>query len=210
MKSQYAPFLLPLWMDSPEQEALNRFIRGHKIIQSRKELVAVEDQHYWAIFLEYLDVQDKGNSETLKNRVDYKELLSPEDFVLFSKLREVRKRLAEENGLPVYAVCTNEQLAEVARRKPSSAADCMKIEGIGQGKAEKYVPALIACVTGKPNENSPDLLGSQLCFRQIPAAGLNRSGDLFPHQFANDFCGRLVVYLGFDAEPGGGYVVNKD
>jgi superfamily II DNA helicase RecQ len=84
-------------------------------------------------------------------------LLSPEDFALFSKLREVRKKLAEENGLPVYAVCTNEQLAEIARQKPSSAAECMKIEGIGQGKAEKYVPTFIKCVTGKTNENGSDL-----------------------------------------------------
>jgi superfamily II DNA helicase RecQ len=154
MKLQYAPFLLPLWPDSPEQEALNRFIRAHRIIQTRKELVCVESQTHWAILVEYLDAPLKESGETGKSRVDYKEILSAEDFALFSKLREVRKKLAEDNGLPVYAVCTNEQLAEIAKQKPATVNACMKIEGIGQGKAEKYVPALIACITGKPDTDT--------------------------------------------------------
>jgi superfamily II DNA helicase RecQ len=117
MKLQYNAFLLPLWPDSPEQEALNRFIRGHRIIQTRKELVSVDGQSHWAILVEYLDDTGKPAVESIKNKIDYKELLSPEDFALFSKLRDIRKRLAEESGLPVYAVCTNEQLAEIAKRK---------------------------------------------------------------------------------------------
>jgi len=51
----------------------------------------------------------KNESETAaKGKVDYKEIAEAGDFALFSKLREVRKKLAEENGLPIYAVCTNE------------------------------------------------------------------------------------------------------
>jgi superfamily II DNA helicase RecQ len=155
MKLQYAPFLLPLWPNSPEQEALNSFIRGHRIIQARKELVSVESQQHWAILVEYLDTPLKESSEPGKSRVDYKEVLSPEDFTLFSKLREVRKKLADDNGLPVYAVCTNEQLAEIARQKPLTVSACTKIDGIGQGKAEKYVPAFIACITGKSAADAP-------------------------------------------------------
>ena len=48
---------------------------------------------------------DKG-----KNSVDYKEVLKPEVFELFSYLRDERKRLAEQAGIPVYAVVTNAQL----------------------------------------------------------------------------------------------------
>jgi superfamily II DNA helicase RecQ len=157
MKLQYAPFLLPLWPDSPEQEALNRFIRGHRLVQTRKELVSVDGQSHWAILVEYLDDAAKPGVEPVKSKVDYKELLSPEDFTLFSKLRDIRKKLAEENGLPVYAVCTNEQLAEIAKRKPKTITACMEIEGIGQGKAEKYVPALIS-----PFLSSPDTPGNEL------------------------------------------------
>ena len=80
MKLQYAPFLLPLWPDSPEQEAVNRFIRAHRIIQTRKELVSVESQQYWALLVEYLDTPQKEPVEIVKSKVDYKEILSAEDF----------------------------------------------------------------------------------------------------------------------------------
>jgi superfamily II DNA helicase RecQ len=50
------------------------------------------------------------------------------------------------NGAPVYTVCTNEQLAEITKRKPKSLTECMQIEGIGQGKADKYVPAFLECI----------------------------------------------------------------
>ena len=156
MKLQYAPFLLPLHTGSAEQDELNRFLRGKRIIQTRKELVATDGASHWAILVEYLDSPEKSAGEQhIKGKVDYKDILNAADFSLFSKLREARKKLAEENGLPVYAVCTNEQLAEIAKRKPKSLAECMQIEGIGQGKADKFVPALLECIKNENNENTP-------------------------------------------------------
>jgi len=157
MKLQYASFLLPLYPDSGEQEEMNRFLRRYRIVQTRKELVSAEGVSYWALLVEYLDTPAKAqgqSGEPARGKVDYKELLEAADFALFSKLREVRKKLAEENGLPVYAVCTNEQLAEMAKRKPKSLSECVKIEGIGQGKAEKYAPAFLECISGAGNEES--------------------------------------------------------
>jgi superfamily II DNA helicase RecQ len=153
LKLQYASFLLPLHADSSEQETLNRFLRSHRIVQIRKELVTTGSSSNWAILVEYLDAPEKKDDEALKGKVDYKEILSASDFSLFSKLREIRKKLAEENGLPVYAVFTNEQLAEISKRKPKSLSECMQIEGIGQAKADKYVPAVLECVSA--NENTP-------------------------------------------------------
>ena len=107
MRLQYASFLLPLHADSGEQDELNRFLRGRRVVQTRKELVATEGASCWAILVEYLDSPEKNSGEQQKGKVDYKEILNAADFSLFSKLRETRKKLAEENGLPVYAVCTN-------------------------------------------------------------------------------------------------------
>ena len=151
MKLQYASYLIPLHAESAEQELLNKFLRSHRIVQTKKELVTGNGMSNWAILVEYIESQDKGAGEqSVKNKVDYKEILNAEDFVLFSKLREVRKKLAEENGLPVYAVCTNEQLADIAKTRPKNITEIKKIEGIGQGKAEKYAAALLECIN---NEN---------------------------------------------------------
>jgi len=154
LKLQYASFLLPLHADSDEQEVLNRFLRGRRVVQIRKEIVSIAGSSQWAILVEYLETSVKNAGESVKSKTDYKEILNSEDFSLFSKLREVRKKLAEENGLPVYAVCTNEQLAEIAKRKPKNLTECMQIEGIGQGKAEKYIPAFLDCINSMNNENS--------------------------------------------------------
>ena len=155
MKLQYAAFLLPLHSGSAEQDELNRFLRGRRIVQTRKELVTTDSSSHWAILVEYLDSTEKSAGERqIKGKVDYKEILNAAEFSLFSKLREVRKKLAEDNGLPVYAVCTNEQLAEIAKRRPKNLTECMQIEGIGQGKADKFVPALLECIKNENNENT--------------------------------------------------------
>lgn len=142
--------MLPLHSGSAEQEELNRFLRGRRVVQVRKELAAQDGSTCWALLVEYLDGAEKAAADPAKNlargKLDYKEILDPKDFALFSKLREARKKLAEENGLPVYAVCTNEQLAEVAKRRPKTLAGFMQIDGIGQGKADRYAPALLECV----------------------------------------------------------------
>lgn len=146
-----------MYFGSAEQEDLNRFLRGHRVVQTRKELFVKGNDSFWAILVEYLDSSDKSTGVQVKSKIDYKEILSAEDFTLFSKLREIRKKLAEENGLPVYAVCTNEQLAEIAKRRPKNHTECMQIEGIGQGKTDKYVPALLECINSTGNEVSPTL-----------------------------------------------------
>jgi len=156
MKLQYASFLLPFHAGSAEQDELNRFLRGHRIVQTRKEPVDSEGASGWAVLVEYLDSPEKSaDGQQTRSKVDYKEILNAADFSLFSKLREVRKKLAEENGLPVYAVCTNEQLAEIAKRRPANMTECMQIEGIGQGKADKYVPALLECIKSETDGNAP-------------------------------------------------------
>ena len=152
MRLQYAAFSLPLYPVSDEQEEVNRFLRGHQVVQTRKELAVMDGAPRWAILVEYLDRKEKSTGEIIKGKVDYKEILNDTDFLLFSKLREVRKKLAEENGLPVYAVCTNDQLAEIAKRKPKNLAECMKIDGIGQSKADKYVPSFIECISSQSSE----------------------------------------------------------
>ena len=71
-------------------------------------------------------------------KVDYREVLSAEDFAVFSKLREVRKGLAEKEGVPPYTIFTNEQFATVVRQKVTTKAALEKVEGVGAARLEKY------------------------------------------------------------------------
>ena len=99
----------------------------------------------WAFCIEYLDGPVDGGRRSGK-RIDYKELLSPDQFTVFSRLRETRKRLAEEEGVPVYAVFTNEQLAAIVRAGIKEVSGLTKIQGVGEAKTEKYGAAMVAAI----------------------------------------------------------------
>jgi len=75
--------------------------------------------------------------------VDYREILKPEEFELFSRLRDWRKGVAEKEGVPVYAVLTNEQLAQVVQGKRATKVDLKEIDGIGEARVEKYGESLL-------------------------------------------------------------------
>jgi hypothetical protein len=45
-------------------------------------------------------------------KIDYKDVLKPEEFEVFSRLRDWRKSVAEKEAVPGYTVLTNEQLAQ--------------------------------------------------------------------------------------------------
>ena len=81
-------------------------------------------------------------------KVHYKEVLKPEEFEVFSRLRDWRKSVAEKEGVPVYVVLTNEQLAQMVQKKVSSKTGLMEIEGVGDARVEKYGESLLALLAG--------------------------------------------------------------
>jgi hypothetical protein len=75
MKLQYASFLLPFHAGSAEQDELNRFLRGHRIVQTRKEPVDSEGASGWAVLVEYLDSPEKSaDGQQPRSKVDYMEI----------------------------------------------------------------------------------------------------------------------------------------
>ena len=127
--------------EKPERE-LNGFLASHKVLSIDRQLVDVGMNSFWAICVDYL-MTSAGESTLASNlsrsRVDYKTILPPDEFDVFSKLRQLRKELAQHEAVPVYALFTNEQLAQMVQRRCRSRSDVAQIEGIGEGKIEKYV-----------------------------------------------------------------------
>ena len=155
---QMSFYAIPARSDSGLQEDLNRFLRSHRVLTVHREFVAQGDNSFWALAVEYLEGAaasgpGSGDGRGGKQRVDYKEVLSPEDFALFAKLRDWRKATAEQKGIPVYAVLTNEQLATIATKRPETAAQLREVEGVGEGKAGKYAEGVLGIVSagGSPS-----------------------------------------------------------
>ena len=63
---------------------------------------------------------------------------------LFERLRSLRKRLADQQGVPAYIVFGDATLRELAARRPGTHQELLEITGIGPAKAERYGDAFLA------------------------------------------------------------------
>ena len=136
---QFKLFSIPASGAPEAEEELNQFLRSQRAVSVQRELVQTGAGAFWSFCVEYLlGPAPAGQKDGGRRRIDYKEVLSEEDFGLFAQLRDVRKQLAATEAIPVYAVCTNEHLAAMAKARPKSLSELKKIEGFGEAKAEKH------------------------------------------------------------------------
>ena len=68
--------------------------------------------------------------------------------VLFQALREWRRQVAREHGVPAYTVFHDSTLEEIARRRPGSTAELRAVSGVGAVKLERYGTAVLDVVQG--------------------------------------------------------------
>jgi ATP-dependent DNA helicase RecQ len=77
--------------------------------------------------------------------------LGPGDTRLFEALRDLRKRLAAEAGVPPYVIFGDAALLEMSRRRPRDEAEFLQINGVGQVKLERYGNAFLEAITTAQN-----------------------------------------------------------
>jgi len=69
------------------------------------------------------------------------------DEALFDKLRDCRARLAEEaGGVPAYVIFGNQTLEFFTRLRPKSMEAGMRIRGVGEVKAERYLETFLEVI----------------------------------------------------------------
>ena len=127
---------------------LNSFFNAHRILGVERRFVEDAANSFWAICVNYEPVGDGAAAHTAqsgkRSKIDYKEVLSDEDFTVYARLLSLRKEIAESEGVPVYALFTNEHLAEMVARRVTSAAALRELSGVGQARVEKYGKAFLA------------------------------------------------------------------
>jgi superfamily II DNA helicase RecQ len=136
-------FQVPAHDASDVEDELNRFLRSHRIVTIDRHFVADGINSSWAISVTYLEQAARAGSGK-RSKVDYREVLSEADFALFTRLRDLRKRLAAETGVPVYALFTNEQLAAIAEQRPTSLDELKAIDGVGEARIATHGPAVLS------------------------------------------------------------------
>lgn len=111
------------------EDALNAFCLNKIILAKKIRFFQDQNGAYWTVLIEYNEVLEK---------IQAAENLPEADKLLFERLREWRKGKADEKGFPVYVVCNNAQLRDIALTKPATKEDLKKVKGFGQKKIEDY------------------------------------------------------------------------
>jgi superfamily II DNA helicase RecQ len=145
---QYKIFTMSVF-DEGRVEDMNRFLRGNKVVNVEKQLVTLADGAFWSFCIHYIGMENKDDRPTgePKAKVDYKNVLDEPTFALFSKLRVFRKKIAENDAVPAYAVFTDAELSEIAKLEKITEKTMLSIQGIGEKKVEKYGKIVCSMLT---------------------------------------------------------------
>jgi superfamily II DNA helicase RecQ len=143
MKFQF--FIIPVHSIEQHQQDLNNFCASHRVANIEKEFVNDGANSFWAVSITYHSGTE--NQLSLKKaKIDYREVLNEKDFAVFAKLRLLRKKFAEEEGVPAYAIFTNEQLASMVRNRVQTRSALASIGGIGEARLNKYGEIFLSCL----------------------------------------------------------------
>lgn len=84
------------------------------------------------------------------------------DQALFDRLRALRRKLADEKGVPAYIIFGDQTLRDLARQKPRTREHMLMIKGIGQQKLDAFAEDFLACIDEGTEEHDrptkPDLI----------------------------------------------------
>jgi len=75
-------------------------------------------------------------------------VLDSADARLFASLKALRSAIAREEQVPAYVVFADRTLAELAARKPRTAAGLLEVRGVGQAKLDKYGERFLTVIRG--------------------------------------------------------------
>ena len=76
------------------------------------------------------------------------------DEALFSRLRELRKRLADERDVPAYIIFSDVALRQMARNYPGNEREFARISGVGEKKLREFGAAFLGEITAYLQTNA--------------------------------------------------------
>ncbi len=75
---------------------------------------------------------------------------------LWEALRDCRRRLAEQSGVPPYVVFHDATLSAMAEHRPVTAEELLEISGVGQKKLERYGEVFMDVIRQHVRASAPD------------------------------------------------------
>ena len=111
------------------EEKCRGLLRGEETIQLRRDII------------------DKSSKSTTK-KLTKTPLPDDIDVTLWEALRETRRTLAEEQGVPPYVIFHDKTLQAMAEDMPSTLDAFSRLPGVGERKRDKYGETFLKIING--------------------------------------------------------------
>jgi ATP-dependent DNA helicase RecQ len=113
--------------------------KGHEFLENPTSFMLVKNH-------EYEEEEDSGFSGAPSGTTGG-------DAVLFSMLKDLRKKVAKRKNLPPFVIFQDPSLADMSIQYPISIEELQKIQGVGQGKARRYGKEFVDLIKNYVEEN---------------------------------------------------------
>jgi len=116
------------------------FLEDRELLSLSDHIVEFDREPILVICVTYREEKAPINRTSLvaPRKSNPRDKLDDNEKTIFDMLRLWRNKRAEAAGGPAYIVFTNDQLAEVARRRPQTLVDLSKIPGIGEARLAQF------------------------------------------------------------------------
>ena len=115
-------------------------VKGHEFLQNPTSFMLVKNH-------EYEEEEDSSSVSGAPSGA------TGGDPVLFSMLKDLRKKVAKRKNLPPFVIFQDPSLADMSIQYPITIDELQKIQGVGQGKARRYGQDFVDLIKKYVEEN---------------------------------------------------------
>ncbi|HEY8312901.1 MAG TPA: DNA helicase RecQ [Candidatus Baltobacteraceae bacterium] len=120
-----------------EQDAVHK-----TLVLTADGMLALKERRVFEVAKSKIVHSGKGRRKTKGPSVG----AAPYEEALFEELRRLRKRLADDRGVPPYVVFSDATLRELAAQKPETQSAFRRVGGVGDVKLEQYGEIFTAAI----------------------------------------------------------------
>jgi ATP-dependent DNA helicase RecQ len=114
--------------------------KGHAFIQRPHSFILVKEHDY----------SDGGDDDTVVVQSGGKDAF---DEVLYQALLDLRKQISREKNIPPFVIFQEPSLKDMCFQYPITMEEMTNIQGVGQGKAQRYGAPFLALIQNYVDEN---------------------------------------------------------
>lgn len=140
-------------LERGEYAEIKATLAGREWLRERRSLIAHAPARAFAPMR-----TGRSRGESAQSAPDRSESGAPEserDEALFASLRALRRRLADEEGVPAFVVFNDATLRALAARKPATPDAMLRVSGVGPAKLARYADPFLQAVAAHQARSAP-------------------------------------------------------